>query len=241
MIEFEKIVPTPHIGAQRDDFAKSVLMPGDPLRAKFVAEKYLDDAKLVTSIRGMLGYTGNYKGKRVSVMGSGVGMPSMCLYSYELFNLYDVDNIIRIGTAGALADEVNVKDIIVAIGACTDSNYVSQFDLPGSFAPIVSFELLEKAINEGKTQGIELKAGNVISTDIFYSARSNVYDGWREMGVLAAEMETAGLYMNAAKAKKNAISLLTASNHMYKHDIVINAEERERNLDKMIEIALEIA
>lgn len=236
----ESLVPTPHIGAQAGDFAKTVLMPGDPLRAKFIAETYLEDARLVTSIRNMLGYTGTYKGKKVSVMGSGVGIPSMCLYSYELYNFYDVDNIIRVGTAGGIKDGLKVMDIVAAIGACTDSGCTAQFELPGTFALTASYELLFQAVKVANDMGIKIHVGNVISTDTFYSAMKNVYDPWKKMGVLAAEMETAGLYMNAVKANKNALSLLTVSDHMYTGEST-SAEERELKFGKMVEIALELA
>ena len=195
-------IPTAHNNAKANDFAKTVLMPGDPLRAKYIAETYLENPRQVTAVRNMFGYTGTYKGKEISVMGGGMGMPSIGIYSYELFNFYGVDQIIRIGSAGALQDHIKVMDVVIGMGACTDSNYAYQYGLPGTFAPIADYELMNKAIETAKRQGTNVVVGNVLSSDVFYNADPTVNDRWRSMGVLAVEMEAAALYMNAAKAKK---------------------------------------
>ena len=197
--------PTAHNSAKAGDFAKTVLMPGDPLRAKYIAETYLENPRQVTAVRNMFGYTGTYKGKEISVMGGGMGMPSVGIYSYELFNFYDVDQIIRIGSAGALQDHLKLMDVVIGMGACTDSNYVYQYGLPGTFAPIADYDLLNRAVETAKRQGTNVVVGNVLSSDVFYNANPNVNDLWRSMGVLAVEMEAAALYMNAAKAKKKEI------------------------------------
>ena len=233
-------VPTAHIGAKKGDFAKTVLMPGDPLRAKYIAETYLENPRLVTSVRNMFGYTGTYKGKEISVMGAGMGMPSIGIYSYELFNFYDVDNIIRIGSAGALQDDMKLMDVVIGMGACTDSNYASQYCLPGTYAPIASYDLMSKAIDVAKEQGTNVVVGNILSSDIFYNANGNVNDIWRGMGVLCVEMEAAALYMNAAKAGKKALCMLTISDHIYTGE-ALTAEERQLGFSKMMEIALELA
>lgn len=232
-------IPTPHISASEGEIAKTVLMPGDPLRAKFIAENFLTDAKCYNSLRGMLGYTGIYKGKEISVQGSGMGMPSMGIYSYELFNFYGVENIIRIGTAGAICDNVHIRDVIIALGACTDSNYGRQYNLPGHFAPIASFELLERAVSAAKKQNIAIKVGNVFSSDCFYGDGSTT-TLWNKMGVMAVEMEAAALYMNAARAGKNALCILTISDEILTGKF-ISAEERQTTFTQMMEIALEIA
>ena len=229
-----------HIGAKKGDFAKTVLMPGDPLRAKYIAETYLENPRLVTSVRNMFGYTGTYKGKEISVMGAGMGMPSIGIYSYELFNFYDVDNIIRIGSAGALQDDMKLMDVVIGMGACTDSNYASQYCLPGTYAPIASYDLMSKAIDVAKEQGTNVVVGNILSSDIFYNANGNVNDIWRGMGVLCVEMEAAALYMNAAKAGKKALCMLTISDHIYTGE-ALTAEERQLGFSKMMEIALELA
>ena len=210
--------PTAHNSAKTGDFAKTVLMPGDPLRAKYIAETYLENPRQVTAVRNMFGYTGTYKGKEISVMGGGMGMPSIGIYSYELFNFYDVDQIIRIGSAGALQDHMKLMDVVIGMGACTDSNYAYQYGLPGTFAPIADYELLNQAVETAKRQGTNVVVGNVLSSDVFYNAMGNVNDLWRGMGVLAVEMEAAALYMNAAKAGKKALCMLTISDHLYGRD-----------------------
>ena len=233
-------IPTAHNNAKANDFAKTVLMPGDPLRAKYIAETYLENPRQVTAVRNMFGYTGTYKGKEISVMGGGMGMPSIGIYSYELFNFYGVDQIIRIGSAGALQDHIKVMDVVIGMGACTDSNYAYQYGLPGTFAPIADYELMNKAIETAKRQGTNVVVGNVLSSDVFYNANPNVNDLWRSMGVLAVEMEAAALYMNAAKAGKKALCMLTISDHLYTGE-ALSAEDRQLGFGKMMEIALELA
>ena len=233
-------IPTPHIAAKEGDFAKTVLMPGDPLRAKFIAETFLTDAVLVNNVRGVNGYTGYYNGKRVSVMASGMGIPSMGIYSYELFNFYDIDNIIRIGTAGSIHPDLKIRNVVLAMGACTDSNYGAQYELPGTFAPIASFELLRKAVKVIEEMGnIGYKVGNVVSSDVFYSDRQTTA-AWQKMGALAIEMESAALYMNAARAGKNALTICTISDSLVTGEVT-TAEERQTSFDDMMNIALEIA
>ena len=233
-------IPTPHNNAKAGDFAKTVLMPGDPRRAKYIAETYLENPRQVNAVRNMFGYTGTYKGKEVSVMGAGMGMPSIGIYSYELFNFYDVDQIIRIGSAGGMQDNIKLMDVVIAMGACTDSNFAYQYGLPGTFAPIADYGLLSRAVEIAKGQGTNVIVGNVLSTDIFYNTMSNANDLWKNMGVLAVEMEAAGLYMNAAKAGKKALCMLTISDHVYTGE-ALDAEERQLGFGKMMEIALELA
>ena len=232
-------IPTPHNNAKKGDIAKKVLMPGDPLRAKYIAETYLENPVCFNTVRNVLGYTGTYKGREVSVMASGMGMPSIGIYSYELYNFYDVDQIIRIGSACALQDDVNVMDVIIAMGASTDSNFGSQYCLPGSFAPLASYELVARAVEVAKEQGTPVRVGNVVSSDVFYNDNPAVSDAWKKMGVLCAEMECAGLYMNAARAGKQALGILTISDHIYREE-AISAEARQTSFNKMMEIALGI-
>ena len=232
-------IPTPHHSANIDDFAKTVLMPGDPLRAKFIAENFLEDPVLVNGVRGINGYTGMYNGKIVSVMASGMGIPSIGIYSYELFNFYNVENIIRIGSAGAISDEVNLRDIVIGQGACTNSNYASQFNLPGTYAPIASYKLLKQAVDFAQDAGVNYKVGNLFSSDTFYDDAASLSD-WRKMGVLAVEMESAALYMNAARAGKNALCICTISDCPFTGESC-TAEERQNTFTDMMEIALKIA
>ena len=232
-------IPTPHNSANIDDFAKTVLMPGDPLRAKFIAENFLEDPVLVNGVRGINGYTGMYNGKIVSVMASGMGIPSIGIYSYELFNFYNVENIIRIGSAGAISDEVNLRDIVIGQGACTNSNYASQFNLPGTYAPIASYKLLKQAVDFAQDAGVNYKVGNLFSSDTFYDDAASLSD-WRKMGVLAVEMESAALYMNAARAGKNALCICTISDCPFTGE-GCTAEERQNTFTDMMEIALKIA
>ena len=232
-------IPTPHNSANIDDFAKTVLMPGDPLRAKFIAENFLEDPVLVNGVRGINGYTGMYNGKIVSVMASGMGIPSIGIYSYELFNFYNVENIIRIGSAGAISDEVNLRDIVIGQGACTNSNYASQFNLPGTYAPIASYKLLKQAVDFAQDAGVNYKVGNLFSSDTFYDDAASLSD-WRKMGVLAVEMEIAALYMNAARAGKNALCICTISDCPFTGESC-TAEERQNTFTDMMEIALKIA
>ena len=232
-------IPTPHNSANIDDFAKTVLMPGDPLRAKFIAENFLEDPVPVNGVRGINGYTGMYNGKIVSVMASGMGIPSIGIYSYELFNFYNVENIIRIGSAGAISDEVNLRDIVIGQGACTNSNYASQFNLPGTYAPIASYKLLKQAVDFAQDAGVNYKVGNLFSSDTFYDDAASLSD-WRKMGVLAVEMESAALYMNAARAGKNALCICTISDCPFTGESC-TAEERQNTFTDMMEIALKIA
>lgn len=231
--------PTPHNAALEGDFAPVVLMPGDPLRAKYIAETYLDDARQVTGVRGMLGFTGSYQGKPVSVMGHGMGMPSIGIYSYELYHNYGVETIIRVGSAGGYADDLELRDVVAAQGACTDSNYANQFGLPGTFAPIADFELLSAAVAAAKRQGVKIRVGNVLSSDVFYDGGANER-AWKPMGVLATEMEAAALYMNAAAAGKRALCLLTISD-IPSCGLGLPAEERQTSFNQMLEVALETA
>ena len=232
--------PTPHNGAIEGDIAKTVLMPGDPLRAKFIADTYLEDVRCFNTVRNMLGYTGTYQGVPVSVMGGGMGMPSIGIYSYELFNFYGVESIIRVGSAGGIADEVKVRDVVAGMGACTNSNYAHQYQLPGTYAPIASFDLIERAVAAGRDQGVELNVGNVLSSDTFYDDNDQATISWQKMGVLAVEMEAAALYMNAARANKKALCLLTISDLPLKGES-LSAEERQTSFTQMMEIALAVA
>ncbi|MDD7510785.1 MAG: purine-nucleoside phosphorylase [Peptostreptococcaceae bacterium] len=232
-------IPTPHITAKQGDFAETVLMPGDPLRAKFIAETFFENPVLVNNVRGVQGYTGTYKGKRVSVMASGMGMPAIGIYSHELFNFYDVKNIIRVGSAGAINQDLKVKDIVLGAGACTNSNFMSQYELPGTFAPIASFELLKKAEEAAKNLGIKPVVGNIYSSDAFYDPSQRL-GKWQKMGVLAVEMEAAALYAEAAFAGKNALCICTISDNPFTGE-GCSAEERQNSFTKMMEIALEIA
>ncbi|MCI5809371.1 MAG: purine-nucleoside phosphorylase [Oscillospiraceae bacterium] len=233
-------VPTPHNSAQKGDFAKTVLMPGDPLRAKFIAETFLENAILVNNVRGIGGYTGFYQGKEVSVMASGMGMPSMGIYSYELFQFYDVDHIIRIGTAGAIRADLKVRDIVVGMAACTNSSFVKQYQLPGDYAPIASYRMLETAVNTAKKQGVELVVGNLYSSDTFYDEREDSLLRWQKMGVLAVEMEAAALYMNAALTGKEALAICTISDCPLTGESC-SSEERQNSFTQMMEIALQTA
>lgn len=233
------MLPTAHNNAKLGDIAKTVLMPGDPLRAKFIAETYLENVKEFNTVRNMFGYTGTYKGKEISVMGSGMGMPSIGIYSFELYNFYEVETIIRIGSAGAFSDDLNVMDIVVATGACTDSNYAYQYELPGTFSAIADFELALKAVSIAKEHGVSVKTGNILSSDVFYNQKPHANDKWKKMGVLAVEMEAAALYMNAAYCGKKALCILTISDHLYKKQD-LSSYERQTGFKQMMEIALEV-
>lgn len=234
-------IPTPHISAKKEDIAKTVLMPGDPLRAKFIAEAFLESPVLVNNVRGVQGHTGTWKGVPVTVMASGMGIPAIGIYSWELYNFYDVDNIIRIGSAGAMRDDLKLMDIVAGQGACTDSNFAHQFELNGTFAPIADYTLLSNCVEAAKEKGIDMKVGNILSSDNFYSP-SNCDNStkWRDMGVMAVEMEAAGLYMNAARAGKRALCICTISDHLYRSE-ALSSEERQLSLTQMIEIALDTA
>lgn len=234
------MIPTPHISAKKGDFADTVLMPGDPLRAKFIAEKFLDDAVCVSQVRGILAYTGYYKGKRVSVMASGMGQPSIGIYSYELFNFYDVKSIIRVGTCGAIDKDLHIKDVVIAMGACYNSNFANQYLLPGTYSAICDYSLLEKAVDKAKEMNIKFKVGNVLSTDCFYDdAKSGLT--WGKMGVLGVEMESGALYMTASRFNKKALTILTVSDSLVNLDEIASSSERETAFTDMMKLALEIA
>ena len=234
------VIPTPHIAAKKGDFAQTVLMPGDPLRAKFIAENFLDKTRLVNNLRGIQGYTGYYKNKRVSVMASGMGQPSIGIYSYELFNFYDVENIIRVGSCGCFDKDLHVRDLILAMGACTNGNYAAQYNLPGTFCPIADFGLLKKAASECEKKALNYKVGNVLSSDMFYDdADSGML--WTKMGVLGVEMEAAALYMNAARAGKKALAVLSVSDSFVHKEGNLSGDEREKSFTDMMKVALEIA
>ncbi len=229
---------TPHIAAEKGAFAPVVLMPGDPLRSRFIAENFLTDARLVNDVRGVQGYTGLYRGKPVSVMASGMGMPSMGIYSYELFHFFGVQSIIRVGSAGAISPDLRPRDIVIAMGACTDGNYGAQFSLPGVFAPLAGWRLLERAVSAARKAEIPFRVGNVLSSDRFYDDSSSG-SAWRKMGVLAVEMESAALYMNAARAGREALSVLTVSDNPETGE-GLSAEERQTGFSEMIGLALEL-
>lgn len=232
-------LPTPHNKARMGEIAPTVIMPGDPLRAKFIAESYLEDARCFNDIRGMLGFTGFYKGLRVSTMGHGMGIPSVGIYTYELFNFYGVENIIRVGSAGGIRDDVKLRDIVIAMGACTNSNYALQYGLPGAFAPIADYSLLERAVSTAVQKDLEIKVGNIFTSDTFYDDSESL-GKWKQMGVLAVEMEAAALYMNAAKAGKNALCICTISDLPFTGE-ACTSEERQTTFTQMIELALDIA
>ena len=232
---------TPHNSAEKGEFAKTILMPGDPLRAKFVAENFLTGARLVNNVRGIGGYTGTYKQCPVSVMASGMGMPSMGIYSYELFSFYDADNIIRIGSAGSIREDVRIRDLVLGIGACTNSNYASQYGLHGTFAPTASWSLLSAAVAAAEKLGARYHVGNLLSSDTFYNDDAEEANAaWRRMGVMAIEMEAAALYMNAARTGKNALAICTVSDHLITGEAT-TAEERQTTFTAMMEVALETA
>jgi len=234
-------IPTPHINvSEKGIIAETVLMPGDPLRAKFIAETYLDNPVEFNNVRNMFGYTGSYKGKKISIMGSGMGMPSIGIYSYELIHFYGVKNIIRIGSCGAIQEDIKIRDIVIGISASTNSNYASQYELPGTFAPTASWTLAKKAVDMAERKGIPTRVGNILSSDIFYDDDPDTWRKWARMGVLAIEMEAAALYMNAARAGANALCILTVSDSLVSHEVT-TSEERQTSFTNMMEIALELA
>ena len=230
--------PTPHIGAKLGDIAETVIMAGDPLRVKFMAENFLDNPVQFNNVRGMLGFTGTYKGKRVSVMGHGMGMPSIGIYTYELYNFYGVKTIIRVGSAGSIQYDLHVGDLVVAMGACTNSNYARQYELPGSFAPIADFSLVRKAVETCERLGYRYKVGNIFSSDVFYSENPH-NDKWINMGVLAVEMEIAALYMNAARSGNRALGICTISDHILTGEET-TAEERQTTFTHMMDVAFSL-
>jgi purine-nucleoside phosphorylase len=231
---------TPHIKATPDDFAKTVLMPGDPKRAEFIAKNFLDGALLVNDVRGIQGYTGSYKGERVSVMASGMGIPSIGIYSYELYNFFGVENIMRIGSIGGMAKEVKLRDIIIGMGACTTSNFAVQYGLEGSFAPIADYKMMRIAIEEAERIGASYHVGNILSSDIFYNDNKSANDKWCALGVLGVEMEAAGLYMNAARAGKRALAICTVSDHLATGES-LDSSLRATSFTEMMEVALNTA
>ncbi len=237
-----KNYPTPHIDAAPSDFAKTVLMPGDPLRAKYISENFLDDAVCINTVRGMYGYTGYYKGKRLTVMASGMGIPSMGIYANELYNVFGVESIIRIGSAGAMREDIHVRDIVIGMGSCTDSAFGNQYALPGTFAPIASYSLLRVFCDEAEKMGLRYHVGNLLCSDVFYGdpmVESSV-PKWAKMGVMAVEMESAGLYMTAARLGKKALAICTISDHLITGEAT-TAKERQTSFTEMITLALECA
>ena len=232
-------MPTPHIQSQKGDFAKTVLMPGDPLRAKFIAETFLTDYKKINDVRGMTAYTGKFEGREISVMPSGMGMPSMAIYAHELYTEYEVENIIRLGSCGGYSEKVKLRDVIIAMSASTTSNFQSQFNLTGHFAPSASFDLLIKAKVVADELGIASHVGSILTSDIFYNADAQEWKKWAKLSILAVEMETAALYMTAAKLNKKALSILTVSDHFCSNEST-TSEEREKTFTDMMQIALRI-
>ena len=231
---------TPHIKAEIGDFAKTVLMPGDPHRSRFIAENYLQNASLVNDVRGVQGYTGEYKGVPVSVMASGMGIPSIGIYSYELYKFFGVENIIRVGSLGGMQPSVKVRDIIMGMGACTTSNFASQYGLEGNFAPTCDFVLLDNAVRIAEKMGVNYHVGNILSSDIFYNANPSASEKWMKMGVLGVEMEAAGLYMNASHLGKRALAICTVSDHLLSGES-LSADQRQTSFTEMMEIALNVA
>lgn len=232
-------VPTPHIGAREGEIADRVIMAGDPLRAKFMAERFLENPVQYNAVRGMLGFTGTYKGKRVSVQGHGMGMPSIGIYSYELFNFYGVKRIIRTGSAGSINAGVKMGDVVIGMGSCTDSNYASQYGLPGTFAPIADFGLVRAAVGKAEELGVSYKVGNLLASDFFYGDDADSWKQWRKMGVLAVEMEAAALYMNAARCGGEALCICTISDSLVTGE-ACSAEERQTSFTNMMDIAFGI-
>ncbi len=226
--------------AKPGEIAKAVLMPGDPLRAKYVAEHYLEDPKCFNTVRGMLGYTGLYKGKRISVMGHGMGVPSIGLYTYELYNFYDVDSIIRIGSAGGVGEDVRVRDVVIALGASTNSHFADQYGFPGLLAPTASWPLLRSAVDAAQRLGVRADVGQVFTADQFYNDNAAAGEMYRKFGILALEMETAGLYWTAQRAGKQALSILTISDHIFTGE-ALSPQERQDSFHEMMEVALETA
>ena len=232
-------IPTPHIGAREGEIAEKVIMAGDPLRAKFMAENFLENPVQYNSVRGMLGYTGEYKGKRVSVQGHGMGIPSIGIYTYELFNFYGVKSIIRTGSAGAYHPDLQLGDVVVGIGACTDSNYGAQYGLPGTFSPTADFALARAAVEKAEQMGVRYKVGNILSSDVFYGDLADGWKAWQKMGVMGVEMEAAALYMNAARSGKKALCICTVSDSLVTGE-ACSAEQRQTSFTNMMEIAFDI-
>lgn len=231
---------TPHISAEIGEIAETILLPGDPLRAKYIADTFLTDVKQFNTVRNMFGYTGFFEGKKISVMGTGMGIPSIGIYSYELIKFYGVKNLVRIGTAGSLREDCKIRDVVIGMGASTNSNFASQYDLPGTLSHIASWNLLKKATDVAQNLGMDVKVGNILSSDIFYDAQPDSWKKWAEMGCMAVEMEAAGLYSNAAKLGANALCLLTISDSLVTHEAT-SAEERQETFTDMMQIALRLA
>ncbi|MBQ7090693.1 MAG: purine-nucleoside phosphorylase [Clostridia bacterium] len=232
--------PTPHINAKPEDFGKTVLMPGDPLRSEFIAKNFLQNAELINNVRGVQGYTGSYQGEKISVMASGMGMPSIGIYSYELFNFFGVEQILRVGSAGALRSDLKLRDIVMGQAACTNSAFGAQHHLRGNFAPIADFSLLQKCVKEAEAMGLSYHVGNLLSSDTFYDAGEGDTMAWGKMGVMAVEMEAAALYMNAAQAGKRALAICTISDSLVTGEAT-TAEERQSSFTDMMELALRTA
>ena len=232
-------IPTPHIGAREGEIAEKVIMAGDPLRAKFMAETFLENPVQYNSVRGMLGYTGTYKGKRISVQGHGMGIPSIGIYSYELYNFYGVKSIIRTGSAGAYQPDLQLGDVMIAIGACTDSNYAAQYNLPGTFAPTADFDMARAAVEKAEQMGIRYRVGNILSSDVFYGDDAERWKEWQKMGVMGVEMEAAALYMNASRSGNKALCICTVSDSLVSGE-ACTAEQRQTSFTNMMEIAFEI-
>ena len=229
-----------HIAAKNGEIADTVLLPGDPKRAKWIAENFLENAVCYTDIRGMLGFTGTYKGKRISVQGTGMGIPSMSIYITELMKDYGVKTLIRVGSAGSYQEDVKIRDIVVALSTSTDSNINNRRFKGTSFAPTVNFDLLSKVLKTAEEKNIKIKAGNILTSDEFYNDDPSYFKKWAEFGVLAVEMETAALYTLASKYKAKALSILTISDSLVSPEIT-SSEEREKTFNEMIELALETA
>ena len=236
----EKNYPTPHIKATPDDIARTVLMPGDPLRSEYVAKNFLEKARLFNNVRGVNGYTGYYKGEKISVMASGMGIPSIGIYSYELYSFFGVENIMRIGSAGSLRADIKVRDIVIGMGASTNSNYASQYGLPGSFSAIADYGMLEAAVETAKGMGLTYHVGNILSSDTFYCDDAGANAAWQRMGIMAVEMEAAGLYMNAARLGKKALAVCTVSDNIVTGEAT-SSDERQTSFTEMMELALETA
>ena len=233
------LTPTPHIGAKRGEIAEKVIMAGDPLRAKFMAERYLENPRLVNQVRGMYCYTGTYKGKEVSVMGHGMGISSIGIYTFELYNFYGVKRIIRTGSAGAYQPDLHIGNIVIAQGACDNSNYAAQYGLPGTYAPIATFDLVQAAAEKAKAMGVTYRVGNILASEIFYNDNPEAWKQWQKMGVLAVEMEASALYMNAARSGNEALCICTISDSLVTHEET-TAEQREKTFTDMMEIAFDI-
>ena len=232
-------IPTPHIGAREGEIAEKVIMAGDPLRAKFMAETFLENPVQYNSVRGMLGYTGTYKGKRVSVQGHGMGIPSIGIYTYELYNFYGVKSIIRTGSAGAYQPDLQLGDVMIAIGACTDSNYAAQYNLPGTFSPTADFDMARAAVEKAEQMGIRYRVGNILSSDVFYGDDAERWKEWQKMGIMGVEMEAAALYMNASRSGNRALCICTVSDSLVTGE-ACSAEQRQTSFTNMMEIAFEI-